>query len=168
MRFSSTRTRHVAKPSVYFSADISLGARLPAINPDWQGCAWHPGAEIGPAPHVLVLTTADAQAAIARGVSAPIVLWAPQGQERLAHAGVTGALDAGFGTAGIAAVPGSVTPIASAISAMVLAVPITAQVPSVVASDCSTRWMPSSLTLPARYCAQNRRQSVHAPRRSPR
>ncbi len=95
MRFSSTRTRHVSKPSVYFSTGIPLGARLQTINPDWQGHAWHPDADIGPAPHVMVLTTADAQAAIARGVSAPIILWAPQGQKHFAHASVTGALDAG-------------------------------------------------------------------------
>ena len=40
-------------------------------------------------------------------------------------------------TAGIAAVPGNIIPMASAIQAMVLAVPITAQVPAVVASDPS-------------------------------
>ncbi len=51
-------------------------------------------------------------------------------------------------TAGIAALPGSAMPSASAIDAIVDAVPITAQVPAVV--------------------AQKRRQSVHAPRRSPR
>ena len=41
-------------------------------------------------------------------------------------------------TAGIAAVPGSIMPSASAMQAMVEAVPITAQVPAVVASRPST------------------------------
>ena len=41
-------------------------------------------------------------------------------------------------TAGIAAVPGSDMPIASAMQAIVLAVPITAQVPAVVARRPST------------------------------
>ena len=70
-------------------------------------------------------------------------------------------------TAGIAALPGSAMPIASAIEAMVEAVPITAQLPAVVARLPSTSWMPSWSTLPARYMAQKRRQSVQAPRRSP-
>lgn len=95
MRFSSTRTGIVARPTVYFSTNIALGARLKAINPDWQGCAWQAGADVGPAPHVMVLTAADAQAAIARAATAPIILWAPAGRERLAHARVAGALDAG-------------------------------------------------------------------------
>lgn len=95
MRFSSTRTRNVAKPTVYFSTGIPLAARLKVINPDWQGCAWHSGAEVGPAPHVMVLTAVDAQAAIAQAATAPIILWAPAGQEHIAHASVAGALDAG-------------------------------------------------------------------------
>ena len=49
-------------------------------------------------------------------------------------------------TAGIAAVPGSVMPSASAIEAMVLAVPITAQVPAVVARLPSTSSISSSET----------------------
>ncbi len=51
---------------------------------------------------------------------------------------------------------------------MVEAVPITAQVPAVVASLPSTSEISLSSTLPARYCAQKRRQSVQAPSRSPR
>jgi hypothetical protein len=58
-------------------------------------------------------------------------------------------------------------PSASAMQAIVEAVPITAQVPAVVASRPSTIEISSSLTLPARYCAQKRRQSVQAPSRSP-
>ena len=52
--------------------------------------------------------------------------------------------------------------------AMVEAVPITAQVPAVVASRPSTSEISSSSMVPARYFAQKRRQSVQAPRRSPR
>ncbi len=70
-------------------------------------------------------------------------------------------------TAGMAAVPGSAMPSASAIDAIVLAVPITAQVPAVVARFASISRICSASTLPARNCAQKRRQSVHAPRRSP-
>ena len=43
----------------------------------------------------MLLTVADAQAALAQGVTAPIILWAPQGQGRLVHPQVVGALDAG-------------------------------------------------------------------------
>ncbi len=71
-------------------------------------------------------------------------------------------------TAGIAAVPGSIMPSASAIAAMVLAVPITAQVPAVVARLPSISSISSRLTSPARKRAQKRRQSVQAPSRSPR
>ena len=70
-------------------------------------------------------------------------------------------------TAGIAALSWSPMPSASARQAMVLAVPITAQVPAVVARLPSTASMPSSSMPPARYFAQKRRQSVHAPSRSP-
>jgi hypothetical protein len=59
-------------------------------------------------------------------------------------------------------------PRASAIEAMVEAVPITAQVPAVVARFPSTSWIPASSTLPARCRAQKRRQSVQAPSLSPR
>ena len=50
---------------------------------------------------------------------------------------------------------------------MVLAVPITAQVPVVVASRPSIVSIASAETSPARNFAQKRRQSVQAPRRSP-
>jgi hypothetical protein len=70
-------------------------------------------------------------------------------------------------TAGIAAVPGRMMPSPSARHAMVEAVPITAQVPAVVARLFSTSVISFSSTLPARYCAQKRRQSVQAPNRSP-
>ncbi len=70
-------------------------------------------------------------------------------------------------TAGMAAVPGRIMPSASARQAMVEAVPITAQVPAVVASLPSTSEISSASILPARYCAQKRRQSVQAPSRSP-
>ena len=85
----------MAKPTVYFSAAIPLAPRLSGINPDWRGQQWQPGAEIGSSPLVMLLTVADAQAALAQGVTAPIILWAPQGQGRLVHPQVVGALDAG-------------------------------------------------------------------------
>ena len=69
-------------------------------------------------------------------------------------------------TAGIAAVPGSVMPSASAMAAMVLAVPITAQVPAVVTSRPSTASISVLSILPARNWVQNLRQSVQAPTRS--
>ena len=71
-------------------------------------------------------------------------------------------------TAGIAAVPGRTMPSVSAMQAMVLAVPMTAQVPAVVASRPSMSSISSAPMPPARYCAQKRRQSVQAPRRWPR
>ena len=58
-------------------------------------------------------------------------------------------------------------PKVSVIQAMVEAVPITAQVPAVVASRPSTRLMVFSSISPALYFAQKRRQSVQAPKRSP-
>ncbi len=70
-------------------------------------------------------------------------------------------------TAGIAAVPGRSMPSASATHAIVLAVPMTAQVPAVVASRVSTRSIVARSTSLLRNFAQKRRQSVHAPRRSP-
>ena len=70
-------------------------------------------------------------------------------------------------TAGMAAVPGSAMPSVSARHAIVLAVPITAQVPAVVARLPSMPSMTSLLICPARYLAQKRRQSVQAPSRSP-
>ena len=54
-------------------------------------------------------------------------------------------------TAGIAAVPGRIMPSASAIEAIVLAVPITAQVPAVVARLPSISWISSASISPARY-----------------
>jgi len=51
--------------------------------------------------------------------------------------------------------------------AIVLAVPMTAQVPAVVARLPSMSWICSPVTSPARYFAQKRRQSVQAPSRSP-
>ncbi|CEG08767.1 hypothetical protein BN961_02186 [Afipia felis] len=50
---------------------------------------------------------------------------------------------------------------------MVEAVPITAQVPLVVERRPSIWLISRSSTVPARYCAQKRRQSVQAPSRSP-
>ena len=70
-------------------------------------------------------------------------------------------------TAGMAAVPGRAMPSASTMQAMVEAVPITAQVPAVVASLPSISLISLSSIWPARYFAQKRRQSVQAPRRSP-
>ena len=51
--------------------------------------------------------------------------------------------------------------------AIVLAVPMTAHVPAVTARLSSTSEISDLLTSPARYRPQKRRQSVHAPRRSP-
>ena len=70
-------------------------------------------------------------------------------------------------TAGMAAVPGSAMPSVSARHAIVLAVPITAQVPAVVARLPSMPAISSLVIWPARYFAQKRRQSVQAPSRSP-
>jgi hypothetical protein len=70
-------------------------------------------------------------------------------------------------TAGMAAVPGRARPSVSARHAIVLAVPITAQVPAVVARLPSMPSISSFVSCPARYFAQKRRQSVQAPRRSP-
>ena len=70
-------------------------------------------------------------------------------------------------TAGIAAVPGRVMPSASASAAMVLAVPITAQLPAVVTRLPSISAISPAETSLARNLAQKRRQSVQAPRRSP-
>lgn len=53
-------------------------------------------------------------------------------------------------------------------AAMVLAVPMTAQVPAVTARCPSTVPISSAEISPARKRAQNWRQSVHAPMRSPR
>ena len=71
-------------------------------------------------------------------------------------------------TAGMVAPPGSIMPSASVMQAMVLAVPITMQVPAVGASRSFTSSISASSSSPARYMPQKRRQSVHAPSRSPR
>ena len=63
--------------------------------------------------------------------------------------------------------PGSIRPKASAMQAIVEAVPITMQVPDVVASAPSTVETSLSPISPARYFAHILLQSVHAPRRSP-
>ena len=70
-------------------------------------------------------------------------------------------------TAGIAALPGNDIPSVSAMQAIVLAVPMTAQVPAVVAKRPSITSISSRSTSPARYLPQNWRQSVQAPNRSP-
>ncbi len=51
---------------------------------------------------------------------------------------------------------------------MVDAVPMTMHVPAVVTSSLSTSAISGSPSSPARWRAQNRRQSVQAPSRSPR
>ena len=71
-------------------------------------------------------------------------------------------------TAGIAAPPGSIMPSASVHSAIVLAVPITMQVPAVGANFSLTSLISCWSISPARNRPQKRRQSVHAPSRSPR
>src|SRR5919199_1624467 len=70
--------------------------------------------------------------------------------------------------AGIAAEPGRAIPSASAMAAIVDAVPITVQWPSERLIPSSSSRMASSSIVPARYSAQKRRQSEHAPRLSPR
>src|SRR6476646_7966228 len=69
--------------------------------------------------------------------------------------------------AGMVALIGSDRPIASVMQAMVLAVPITMQVPT----DGARRPLTASIWLssisPARYFAHSRRQSVQAPSTSP-
>jgi hypothetical protein len=69
--------------------------------------------------------------------------------------------------AGGVAPPGSIMPSASVTAAMVDAVPITMQVPAVLTSDPSTSRIRASSSSPLRWRAQNLRQSVQAPRRSP-
>jgi hypothetical protein len=66
------------------------------------------------------------------------------------------------------AVPGKVMPKVSAMQAIVLAVPMTGQVPAVVARRVSMRRISGSSMRPPRYSAQKRRQSVQAPRRASR
>src|SRR4051794_20650241 len=69
--------------------------------------------------------------------------------------------------AGMVALIGSDRPSASVIQAMVLAVPITMQVPTEGARRPLTASISTSSISPARYFAQRRRQSVHAPNTSP-
>jgi len=82
-------------PTIYFSADVPLRDRLKEIRPDWQGHPWQADTDSGSPPHALVLTVADARAAVARGWQAPIVLWEPDGQEPFDHPLVVGALERG-------------------------------------------------------------------------
>src|SRR4029450_37460 len=69
--------------------------------------------------------------------------------------------------AGMVALIGSDRPIASVMQAMVLAVPITMQVPTDGASRPLTASVSLSAISPARYFAHSRRQSVQAPSTSP-
>ena len=70
--------------------------------------------------------------------------------------------------AGMAAEPDKAIPSASAMAAIVEAVPITVQWPSERLMPSSSSRIASSSIVPARYSAQKRRQSEHAPRLSPR
>ena len=69
--------------------------------------------------------------------------------------------------AGMAAMPGRVIPRASVIAAIVLAVPMTMQVPVEGKSSPWIASMRSASISPARCSVQSRRQSVHAPSRIP-
>src|SRR5271170_5398749 len=69
--------------------------------------------------------------------------------------------------AGIVALIGNDRPRASVTQAMVLAVPITMQVPTDGASRLLTASISTSSISPARYLAHSRRQSVQAPSTSP-
>ena len=69
--------------------------------------------------------------------------------------------------AGIVALIGSDSPSASVMHAMVLAVPITMQVPTDGASRPLTASISTSSISPARYFPHSRRQSVQAPSTSP-
>ena len=71
-------------------------------------------------------------------------------------------------TAGGDAPPGTVMPKASAIHAMVLAVPITEHVPTLATNRLFTSSISVASISSARNCPQYRRQSVHAPTTSPR
>jgi hypothetical protein len=70
--------------------------------------------------------------------------------------------------AGAVADIGSERPSASITQAIVLAVPITPHVPTVGQRRPLTSSISAASTEPARCCAQKRRQSVQAPRTSPR
>ena len=69
--------------------------------------------------------------------------------------------------AGIVALIGSDRPSVSVMHAIVLAVPITMQVPTDGASRPLTASISASSISPARYFPHMRRQSVHAPSTSP-
>jgi hypothetical protein len=69
--------------------------------------------------------------------------------------------------AGIVALIGSDSPMASIMQAMVEAVPITMQVPTDGARRPLTASISASSMSPARYFAHSRRQSVQAPSTSP-
>src|SRR3979490_866072 len=69
--------------------------------------------------------------------------------------------------AGMVALIGNDRPSVSLMQAMVLAVPITMQVPTDGASRPLTASISSSSISPARYFAHRRRQSVQAPSTSP-
>ena len=69
--------------------------------------------------------------------------------------------------AGIVAASGSASPIVSTMHAIVLAVPITMQVPGVGASRPLIASISAASMRPARKSPQRRRQSVHAPSCSP-
>src|SRR6201993_5186547 len=69
--------------------------------------------------------------------------------------------------AGVVALIGSDRPSASVMQAMVLAVPITMQVPTDGARRPLTASISASSISPARYLPQSLRQSVQAPRTSP-
>ncbi len=71
-------------------------------------------------------------------------------------------------TAGGEAPPGTVKPIASAAHAMVEAVPITEQVPTLGTNSLLICAISASSISPARNRPHWRRQSVHAPMRVPR
>ena len=70
-------------------------------------------------------------------------------------------------TAGMVLPPGRTKPSVSARQAIVLAVPITMQVPCAGISRSCARPSPASSISPARHAAHSLRQSVEAPSRSP-
>ena len=69
--------------------------------------------------------------------------------------------------AGAVALMGRASPIASRMQAMVLAVPMTMQVPTEGARRLLISSISATSMAPARYCPQSRRQSVQAPSTSP-
>src|SRR4029077_11411408 len=75
--------------------------------------------------------------------------------------------DRADGVSGMVALIGNDKPIGSVMQAMVLAVPITMQVPTEGARRLLTASISLSSISPARYFPQRRRQSVQAPSTSP-